>query len=297
MSSGLERQPGARSLRSPRLRLRGWGQRSPRQELWLALLLGALGAGLIFLATRQAWAQIRTIPPKPLPASTVTVTGAALVPYADALVVAGLATLAAVLASKGLLRRLAGVLLGVIGVAVGASAFSLTRAGAISAASSNVSPETAAAGSVTAGSGSVSAAVPDVAGTAAHVVFAAAGWQAIVVIGAIGMVAAGLLVVARSGRMAVMSSRYDSPAGAAGRQTPSQPAGRGQPAGTGPYAAAGPASGGGPASGAGRTSEASSAGGTVAAAEAGEEPLADSATLWESLSRGEDPTSAGSRFA
>jgi uncharacterized membrane protein (TIGR02234 family) len=252
MSSGVERHRGG--LRSSGLRAR-----SPRQELWLALLLGALGAGLIFLATRQAWAQIRTIPPKPLPASTVTVTGAALVPYADALVVAGLATLAAVLASRRLLRRLTGVLLAVIGAALGASAFTLTQADAVSAASSNVSPETAAAGSVTDGAGSVQAATPNVAGAAPHVVFAAGGWQAIVVIGAVAMVAAGILVVLRSGRMAVMSSRYDSPTGAAGHQTAGSAAGTGAASGTG----------------AGRS--------------------ADSATIWESLSRGEDPTSAGSR--
>ena len=281
MSSGLERQSaGPQALRPPRS---DWlrSQRSPRQELWLALLLGALGAGLIFLASKQGWAQIRTIPPKPLPPSSVSVTGAALVPYADALVVAGLATLAAVLASKGLLRRLTGVLLGVIGLALGASAFTPTRAGAVSVASSNVSPETAAAGSVTAGSGSVSAAVPNVAGTAPHVVFAAAGWQAIVVIGAIMMVAAGILVVTRSSRMAVMSSRYESPAGAAGRQAPSALTGSGaaragQPAGTG-------------------SSVAGRAGSTWATAEADEGPPADSATIWESLSRGEDPTSARSR--
>jgi uncharacterized membrane protein (TIGR02234 family) len=273
MGSGTERQPGSRPLRSDWLRLQ-----SPRQELWLALLLGALGAGLIFLASKQGWAQIRTIPPKPLPPSSVSVTGAALVPYADALVVAGLATLAAVLASKGLLRRLTGVLLGVIGLALAASAFTPTKAGAVSAASSNVSPETAAAGSVTAGSGSVSAAVPNVAGTAPHVVFAAAGWQAVVVIGAIMMVAAGILVVTRSSRMAVMSSRYDSPAGAAGYQGPLQRAGSGHAAGTG-------------------STVASQAGGTWATAEADEGPAADSATIWESLSRGEDPTSAGSRSA
>jgi uncharacterized membrane protein (TIGR02234 family) len=280
MSSGLDR-PGARSPRSPRsprsrwLRSSGLAARSPRQELWLALLLGALGAGLIFLATRQGWAQVRTIPPKPLPASTVSVTGAALVPYADALVVAGLATLAAVLATRGLLRRLTGVLLGIIGLALGASAFTLTRAAAVAAASSNVSPETAAAGSVTAGSGSVSAQVPNVAGSAPHVMFSAAGWQAIVVIGAIAMVAAGFLVTLRSARMAVMSSRYDSPAGTAGRETPPLPsAGTAQPASAG-----------------------QSAGSQSAGTPGGEWQPADSATIWESLSRGEDPTSAGSRPA
>jgi uncharacterized membrane protein (TIGR02234 family) len=235
--------------------VRGLVARSPRQELGLAVVLGALGAGLIFLATRQAWAQIRTIPPKPLPVSTVSVTGAALVPYADALVVAGLATLVAVLASRRLLRRLTGVLLALIGLGLAASAFTVTRAGAVSAASSNVSPETAAAGSVTAGSGTVPTTVPNVAGTAPHVLFSAAGWQAMVVVGALVMVAAGVLVAVRAGRMAVMSSRYDSPAGAAGR--------------TGAAASAGPATA----------------------------RPADSATIWESLSRGEDPTSAGSRPA
>ena len=286
MTSGLERQPGGRPPRSPLLRLPGLGSsgraaRSPRQELWLALLLGAVGAGLVFLAARQGWAQVRTTPPKPLPASTVTVTGAALVPYADALVVAGLATLAAVLATRGLLRRLTGVLLGVIGLALGASAFTPTRAGAISAASLNVSPETATAGSVTAGSGSVAAQVPNVAGTSPHVMFAAAGWQAIVVIGAIAMVAAGILVTLRSGRMAVMSSRYDSPTGADGRQTPSDAARTGQSAGTGQPAGTGRPAG-------------SLAPGVIWAPAGTEERPADSAAIWESLSRGEDPTSAGS---
>ncbi len=245
---------------------------SPRQELWLALLLGALGAGLIFLATRQTWAQIRTIPPKPLPASTVNVTGAALVSYADALVVAGLATLGAVLASRKLLRRLTGLLLAVIGLAMGASAFTITRAAAVSAASSNISPETAAAGSVTDGSGSAPTAAPNVAGAAPHVVFTAAGWQAIVVIGAVAMVAAGLLVAVRAGRMAVMSSRYDAPTGAASHPSASQHSpgqhGSGQQAGPG-------AAGDLPAAG---------------------RPV-DSAAIWESLSRGEDPTAAGSRPA
>jgi uncharacterized membrane protein (TIGR02234 family) len=235
---------------------------SPRQELWLALLLGAVGAGLIFLATRQTWAQIRTIPPKPLPASTVNVTGAALVSYTDALVVAGLATLGAVLASRKLLRRLTGLLLAAIGLAMGASAFTITKAAAVSAATSNISPETAAAGSVTDGNGSASGVAPNVAGAAPHVAFTAASWQAIVVIGAIAMVAAGILVAVRAGRMAVMSSRYDSPAGAASQQ------------GAGQQARAGAGS---------DLREASRS--------------VDSASLWESLSRGEDPTAAGSRPA
>jgi len=70
---------------------------SPGQALALTILLGALGAAVAFLATRQSWAEVRTTPPRPLPASLVPITGSALVPYADALVVAGLASLAAVI--------------------------------------------------------------------------------------------------------------------------------------------------------------------------------------------------------
>src|ERR1700689_3318934 len=83
------------------------GQTRPaRRALAMTLLLGAAGAGIAFLATRQGWARVRTTPPAPLPPSVVSVTGSALVPYADALAVAGLASLAAVLATRQLWRRL-----------------------------------------------------------------------------------------------------------------------------------------------------------------------------------------------
>jgi uncharacterized membrane protein (TIGR02234 family) len=84
------------------------------------------------------------------------------------------------------------------------------------------------------------------------VIFAAAGWQAMVVVGAIAMLIAGILIAWRAERMAVMSSRYDSPAST--RQRP-------------------------------------------AAQRATAETPSDSASIWEALSRGDDPTSAGSRSA
>jgi len=211
----------------------------------LVILLGAVGAGLIFLAGRQGWAQVRTVPPKPLPASQVTITGSGLVPYAGALVLAGLATLGAVLASRGLVRRLTGVLLALIGASLAASAFTVTSAAAISAASSNVGPATAGAGSVTNGSGQPTS-IPNVAGAAPHVTFSAAGWQALVVAGALAMIGAGVLVVWRAGRMAVMSGRYDSP--------------------TAEVRHPGPAS------------------------RSAVRPTAGSASIWEALSRGDDPT-------
>jgi uncharacterized membrane protein (TIGR02234 family) len=242
---------------------------SGRRELMLALLLGAAGAGVVFLASRQGWAQVRTTPPKPLPGSEVTVTGSALLPYVGALALAGLATLAAVLASRGLVRRLFGLLLALIGAGLAASAFNVTSAGAIAAASSNVGPATAGAGSVTGGAGQPTS-VPDVAGAAPHVTFSASGWQALVVVGALAMIAAGVLVVWRAGRMAVMASRYDSPTAEVRRARPNAAsATSGAPTRPRP----------GPDQRTGASSLATGSAGP-----------SDSASIWEALSRGDDPT-------
>jgi uncharacterized membrane protein (TIGR02234 family) len=239
--------------------------RSPRQELMLALVLGAAGAGVIFLATRQGWAQVRTTPPRPLPASLVTVTGASLVPFAEALALASLASLAAVVASRRLLRRITGLLLAVLGGVLAVSVVSQSQAGAIAAAAAGTSPATAGAGSVTQGSAPTSSAIPNVAGSSAHVAFIAVGWQVLAVAGAIMLVAAGLIVLWRADRMAVMSSRYDPPARS-------------------------------------DTGAAEPRAGTARAAEAARQaemaslPIrsgADSASIWEALSRGDDPTAAG----
>ncbi len=230
----------------PRAGLQSSQAGAATRELIVTLVVGAVGAGLAFLATRQGWAQVRTIPPKPLPASDVTVTGGQLVPYADALVLAALGTLAAVIASRGLLRRITGAALAALGVVLAATAFTVSAAGAISAANAGVSPATASAGSVTDGSNSAPPAVPNVAGAAPHVTFTAGGWQALLLVGAVAMVGAGLVVVWRARRLAVMSSRYDSPVADA------------------------------------RHGAADQAGGT------GRGP--DSASIWEALSRGDDPT-------
>jgi uncharacterized membrane protein (TIGR02234 family) len=238
MTSAAEPQPGA-GLPSSQAG-------AATRELIVTLLAGGVGAGLVFLATRQAWAHVRTIPPKPLPASDVTVTGAQLVPYADALVLAALGTLAAVLASRGLLRRITGAALAALGAVLAATAFTVSSAGALSAANAGVNPATAGAGSVTGGSSTAPAAVPNVAGAAPHVSFSAGGWQAVLLVGAVAMVGAGLVVVCRARKLAVMSSRYDSPLADSRRDAADQ----GRATGRGP----------------------------------------DSASIWEALSRGDDPT-------
>jgi len=228
--------------------------KSARRALAVAMLAGVGGAGLAFAATRQGWAQVHTTPPRPLPPSLVGVTGAALVPYASALIVAGLASLAAVLATRRFWRRLSGLILAVLGAGLAASVFTVSAAGAVAAAAAATGPAgSPGAGSVTQGS-SGAATVPDVVGAAPHVVFTAVGWQVAVVAGALAMIAVGALVSWRPGRLAVMSGKYDAPApagAAAGRGAVQPPAGQ----------------------------------------------AGDSASMWEALSRGDDPTASGRQAA
>src|SRR5580698_9461564 len=105
-----------------------------RREFALVLLLGAAGAGLVLLATRQAWAQAIFVAPRPLPAQDFSVTGQELVPLASALALAALACLAAVIATRSVARRAVGVLLAVLGVAAAVAVMASLRASAVLAA-------------------------------------------------------------------------------------------------------------------------------------------------------------------
>ena len=250
-----------------------------RREYTLALLVGAVGAGLIWLALREQWAQAVYTQPKPLPQQTVGVSGADLAPVAGALAVAALACLAAVIATRGVWRRAAGVLLALFGAGAGASVLmAVTAASVLRAAASHVgSPESAAisgtAGSTTSGS---SASTGLVFGpTAGHAVIGGASWQALVIVGALMIFAAGLATVLRGADWPVMSSRYELP-----RNRPvssaNEASGSSHPSG---------------ASDAGETGAAADlpgAEGGDTAAVAARQP--DSASMWESLSGGEDPT-------
>jgi uncharacterized membrane protein (TIGR02234 family) len=233
-------------------------RRAGRRELALLLLLGAAGAGLVLLATRQGWAHVETTAPRPLPASVTTVTGQALVPVTGALALAALAGLAAVLATRRMLRRAAGVVLAGLGVgiAVAVSAgISAANVLAAAAASTGAPAGSGVAGSdigstTGGGTGQAGSAGTGVSGFPAHVVFAAFPWRGVAFLGALAVIAAGVLVTWRAPELPVMSSRYDPPA-AASAPEPAVPAGDRAYRGT------------------------------------------DTAAIWESLSRGEDPT--GSR--
>ncbi len=222
------------------------------------LLLGAAGAGLALLAVRQGWARAVYTEPKPLPSQSITVTGQDLVPAAGALALAGLACLAAIIATRGVLRRVAGAVLALCGVGtVVAASGSLSAARVVAAASSKVSSSASVAsggsGSTTGGSGAGSSAGAVVTGdSSVHTVLLGVPWRVAVFAGAAALIAAGLLTVWRGTRWPVMSGRYERPAGQPGTSSPT----RRRP---------------GPAS-------------TTAPARL------DQAALWDSITRGDDPT-------
>lgn len=246
---------------------------SARREYGVALLTGAVGAGLILLAVRQRWAQAVFTPPKPLSPQVIDVSGADLVPLAGALAVAALAGLAAVIATRGVVRRAAGVLLALFGAAAGAAVTaSVTAASVVNAAASHVaSPGSAAvsgaAGSTTGGTSGGASIV--VSGTAGHAVMNGTPWRVAVLAGALLVFCSGLAAATRGPGWPVMSARYEPPR----RRAPG-------------------ADGPGPADESG--AELSGAGDAVSAARGA--PRArqnDSASMWESLSVGEDPTDTG----
>jgi uncharacterized membrane protein (TIGR02234 family) len=213
-----------------------------RREFSVVLALGAVGAGLILLALRQVWAHAEYTPPHPLPGQSIAVSGQTLVPLAGGLAIAALACLAAIIATRGILRRAAGVLLAVIGAGAAVAAAAAVTSGAVlSAATSAVPTAGQFSGSTT--SGSTSAAYSSVLGVAGiaqgHAAISGLPWQVTAVLGALAIVLAGLATAWRGTRWPVMSARFERP---------------------------------------------------------GRRPLpraTDSATMWESLSRGVDPTDSG----
>src|ERR1700751_4332024 len=105
-----------------------------RREFLLVLLAGAAGAGLGLLAPRQAWAHAIFPPPRPLPAQDIPVTGQGLVPLASALALAALACLAAVIATRSVVRRAVGVLLAVLGAGTAVAVLASLHPSAVLAA-------------------------------------------------------------------------------------------------------------------------------------------------------------------
>ena len=183
-----------------------------RREFGLVLLLGAVGASLVVFALRQTWAHAIFTPPHPLPAQDIPVTGQQLVPLAGALALAALACLAAVIATRSVVRRVAGAVLAALGagaaVAVGAG---VRASGVLATAQANAAAG-ALGGSTTGGTspGGASHAVV-IAGSPGQAVMTGAPWHAVALGGAVAIVLAGLATAWRGPRWPVMSARFDRP--------------------------------------------------------------------------------------
>jgi uncharacterized membrane protein (TIGR02234 family) len=207
----------------------------------VVLLAGAAGAGLVLLALRQVWAHAIYAPPHPLPQQDFAVSGQQLVPLASALAIAALACLAAVIATRAMLRRIAGLLLAAIGIGAAVTATAAVTASAVLSAVAGANP--AAGVGAGSGSGSTTSGVSGGGGsvvltTAGHAVMTGWQWHAAAAAGALVIVLAGLATAWRGTRWPVMSARFERQ----GQQ---------------------------------------------------ERARTDSATMWESLSRDQDPTIAG----
>jgi uncharacterized membrane protein (TIGR02234 family) len=143
------------------------------------------------------------------------VSGSDLVPLAGALALAALAGLAAVIATRGVLRRVAGALLALFGAGAGVAVLaSVTAATVVSVAASKVaSPESAAisgaAGSTTSGSTGGGSFV--VSGSTGQAIMTGAPWHVAVLAGALLIFVAGLATALHGPDWPVMSARYDAP--------------------------------------------------------------------------------------
>ena len=189
-----------------------------RREFTLVLLAGAAGAGLVVLALRQAWAHAVFTPPKPLPVQDIPVTGQQLVPLAGALGLAALACLAAVIATRSVIRRAFGVLMAVLGTGAAVAAAAAVRTPAVLAAARASALDGPLGGSTTggpSGGGAVHAVV--IAGPG-RVILAGAPWRAAVLAGAAAIVLAGLATAWRGSRWPAMGVRFERP----GRTAPAR---------------------------------------------------------------------------
>jgi len=187
-----------------------------KRQYGYALLIGAVGAGLILLALRAQWAQAVFTPQKPLTSEVVSVSGNDLAPVAEALALAALAGLIAVIATRGVARRAVGVLLALFGAGAGAAVLTaVTSSTVLSVAAGKVaSPGAAAlsgsAGSTTSGNSGNGATI--VSGTGdGYAIMTGAPWHVAVIIGALLVFAVGLATALRGQDWPVMSARYDAP--------------------------------------------------------------------------------------
>jgi uncharacterized membrane protein (TIGR02234 family) len=263
-----------------------------RRELAALLLCGAAGAGLVLLGTRQQVASVVVTAPHPLPVTMTPVSAQDLLPAASALAVAALASLAAVLATRGLLRRITGLVTAALGIGVAITAAASLKAAEVltAAGHANLSPANGAGGGVEPGSttagtdGGSTAGV--LAGFPSHVEFAGPAWRVLMLAGTALIIVIGCAIIVRAGRLPAMSSRYERTARSA-VPLATEPLTTGPPT-TGSLAAGSPAAGS-LAAGSLTTGPPASGPPSARPAVAG---MATSvaASMWDSLNAGTDPT-------
>ena len=258
-----------------------------RREFGGAIAACVVGAGLVLLALRQHWARVDFHAPPPLPSGSVPVTGQGLMSAATALALAALACLAAIIATRGVLRRAAGVLLAGLGVWIAVMVSEPVRAASVIAAAAGAGSPGGYAGSVAGGNSAIAGNATTgnglpVLGTATKVALDSAPWRAAAVAGAALLIAAGLFAAWRGPRWPVMSARFDRPG---------QPA-TGQAGPAGPPAAAPAATAATAAQAPTSTPGSTQPGSTQPGGTQPEQlhPDGDSAALWEALDRGVDLT-------
>lgn len=281
-----------------------------RREFAALLLAGAAGAGVVLLATRQPAAHVVVTPPRPLPRTVTPVSWQDLFPVVSALAVAALASMAAVLATRGWLRRITGLITAGLGVGIVALAAGRVTAAAVLAVvgHANLSPANGAGGGTSPGSttaGGAGGAVGSLAGFGAHVELAGTGWRALILVGAALVIVVGIIIVIAATRLPAMSGRYERSAGSGVVGAVGTGAAAGTPEMAGPTAAARRDDGGSPPRRTRLSPRAGTAGGswgsrplrtppatrasTVRAGQASGTTRAASIT-WEMLSAGSDPT-------
>ncbi|HWF82997.1 MAG TPA: Trp biosynthesis-associated membrane protein [Streptosporangiaceae bacterium] len=189
--------------------------RSGRRELAVLLACGAAGAGLALLATRQHVARVVVTAPRPLPVTITPVSAQDLLPAASALAIAALASLAAVLATRGLPRRITGLITAALGVGLALTTATGRKAADVLAAAghANLSPASGAGGGIAPGSTTAGTsggiAGGSLAGSPAHVEFAGSAWRLLMLVGAVLIITVGCAIIARAGRLPAMSSRFE----------------------------------------------------------------------------------------
>ncbi|MEV0399184.1 Trp biosynthesis-associated membrane protein [Actinoallomurus sp. NPDC050550] len=161
-----------------------------RRELAAAALLGAVGAGLAAGFTGRTWATVTVRGGMNLMPSLQPLTGRSLSGGVAALGLAGLAGIAALLATRGWARTAVGVLLTGFGVLIAVLSPLAVRHAHVISAAANRTNLTRLTGDVT-----------------VHV----NGWWIAALAGGVLLAAAGLLTVVRGRRWPGMSARYDRP--------------------------------------------------------------------------------------